>query len=197
MICFTCRQPAVGQCPICWRFYCSQHGNRRCFECFNSLPSSESAESQITGKGIASVEIRSLELGRASQLRRVVTSMQQHEHQNLIISLISVEVYDDGFAADFRLTFADSVVAEQMPGQVPILFAGGTNTDGTACYASPTPAIGSLGDWRALIRFEPALRSASGEVSLSVVKIEWLPMPSTANPITRWYGPWSFQVTLD
>lgn len=194
MICFVCSEPAVGQCQVCWRFYCSQHGDRRCVECSHSTPSSEFMKPQ--GVGISSVEVRSLEPARVSNLQRVIASGEQQTYEGLSLSLVSVEVYDDGFAANFRLAFAESTAARRIPGLTPLLAVSAMDAQGTTYYASPAPAIGPLGDWHATIRFEPALHSAAGQLTASIVKIEWLPAPPTSEIITKWYGPWTFQVTL-
>jgi hypothetical protein len=134
---------------------------------------------------------------RVSALQRVIASGEQQEYRGLTLSLVSIEVFDDGFAASFRLAFADSSAAEQVPGLIPLLAVSAADEHGVAYYASPTPALGPRGDWHAAIRFEPALRHAGGQLTISIIKIEWLPTPPASDADAKWYGPWTFQVALN
>lgn len=197
MICFKCDQQAVGQCPVCWRFYCPQHGNRRCNECAYTTSGVEFIGSRIISKGpITSVEVQPLEPIRVGRLQRVIVSGDHQEYKGLIIGLVCIEVYSDGFVAIFRLTLADSTVAQHIPSPVPLLAATASDEEGTAFYASPQAAIGPIGDWHAIVRFEPSLRETSNRLSISIVRIEWLPIPPASSVITKWFGPWTFQIQI-
>ncbi len=195
MHCFICNQPAIGQCQICWRFYCLQHGNRQCVECAGSVSRADAPRPDVTDTGPVSIAVHPLGTIRSSQLQRVIALGERQEYQGLILSLISVEVYNDGFASNFRLTFTNSTDARQAPGAAPVLMANARDALGTGYYAPSVLAMGPHGDWHASIRFEPALREKSDQLAVSVVKIEWLPqLPSS--DIVKWFGPWTFQVPL-
>ncbi len=159
MHCFICGQPVIGQCPVCWRFYCSQHGNRRCVECVRS----EVVPFQTANEGpIIVSEVQSLEPVRSSTLQRVIAVGAQQKCRGLMLSLIAIEVYDDGFAVDFRLALADpSKSAEQFPGGMPILAASATGVDQMVYFASPISAMGPPGNWYTSLRFAPPLRDTS------------------------------------
>jgi hypothetical protein len=197
MHCFMCSQPAIGQCPVCWRFYCSQHGNRRCIECAHAAPELRSIPFQTTDETpIIVSEARSLEPVRSSALRRVIAVGAQQKCRGLILSLIAIEVYDDGFAVDFRLALADpSKSAEQLPGVVPILAASAAGSDQAVYFASPISAMGPPGNWYTSLRFAPPLRDTSSPLVMTVIKIDWLPLPPSSRMI-EWPGPWTFDVTL-
>lgn len=155
------------------------------------MPFQTTDETPITG-----VEFQSLEPVRSSHLQRVIAVGAQQECRGLILSLISVEVYDDGFAANFRLALAaPSDSAEQLPGAMPILAASAAESDKVVYFASPSPSMGPHGDWYASLRFEPPLRDASRHLTIAVIKIEWLPRVPFSK-IVEWHGPWMFEVTL-
>ncbi len=197
MHCFICSQPAIGQCPICWRFYCPQHGNRRCVECARSAPEFGAIPFQTTDETpITLSEAYSLEPVRSSALQRVIAVGAQQECHELILSLISIEVYDDGFAANFRLALAGPPKStEQLPGVTPILAASAAESDKVVYFASSNPAMGPSGDWYTSLRFAPPLRDTSSSLTIAVVKIEWLPGQPFSKMI-EWLGPWTFEVAL-
>ncbi len=197
MYCFMCGRPAASQCPICRRFYCPHHGGRRCVECTRSAVESGALPFQTTDASLIIVsETQSLEPVRSGSLQRTIAVGAQQECQGLILSLISIEVYDDGFVANFRLAVAGPPKsAEQLPGVMPILTASATESDNVVYFAYPRPAMGPPGDWYASLRFAPPLRDTSRYLTIAVIKIEWLPRQPSSK-IIEWLGPWTFEVTL-
>ena len=124
------------------------------------------------------------------------------------VSLLSLERYDDGFVAQFRLLHeygrgdGDDDLAV-LSTAMPELRVSATDDQGHRYDVWPHGGGGGGGrgllSWRYAFRFAPAVPPAARAVTLAVEAIEWRRMdPETRRlvPASEVVGPWTFTVGL-
>ena len=111
MNCHIRADSATGQCQVCWKFYCAGHGDVACQPCQGQ----RSATGALPGWdriGTVIGEDRPPNPPRVSRptdierlpLQRVIAVGQNVLHGETEVTLVSLELFGEGFIANFRLT---------------------------------------------------------------------------------------------
>lgn len=106
MLCHICREPAIGQCRTCWRFYCASHGNVECETCAASRKRAQPSSLKLGeyGRLDAAAADEQVVTSRMTfrNLRRIVTINQTKPWSAREMTIVSLDLYDDGTVLRFR-----------------------------------------------------------------------------------------------
>ncbi len=203
MNCHICLQPAIGQCQRCWKFYCADHGDRLCTMC--------TREAAVTGSilpgfrrpspfGIKDVEelrdrIARGPIARHEQLVRVIAVGQTQMSNGSEVSVLSLDLYDDGVRMNYRIR--DTIEQTERLALGFLQFDWKAVDDvGTNYISRPLDGGGSDKELRGAHSFSPALPQAATRLELSLAAIPRRdPTGARADPILQ-PGPWRFEIPL-
>ena len=212
MNCHICKEPSVGQCQSCWKFYCSDHGDVLCQVCKEKAPGWAGLAGFGGGGFIDVLGGRQLDepppdmeaMMKASGipmkrvLLRVVPVVQTQTLGESQLAVVSLELYDDAFVAHVRV----KSLQEQQPGnrffRMPawpqINFEASDDT-GEQYVASPGGGGGSDTDYRFEVNFTPAIGSEARAITLIAPEVQWMAQgPGQRSRIEP--GPWRFEIPL-
>jgi hypothetical protein len=194
MICHVCEKPAVGQCMECWRFYCPVHGvDSRCVVCrqraeerriegervlraMGRIPLSDAVigefgtTRQLTAEEEAEIKRRQMD---GLELRRVVPIVQSQPWGDGVITLIALEIYEDGSILTFQSVFPTGSYSS--PSQrsfssnlekMPDLRIG--DDIGTRYFVGSGGGGGGWKTWRGYRQVTPAIPEEAQALTISV-----------------------------
>lgn len=212
MRCHMCHEMAVGQCQSCWKFYCQAHGDILCEQCKPEQPRTDvGAHTSLTaahqighaeeeGQGTSSHLPSSLPgIMEARVLERVVPIAQTKTQGSTELTLLSLEVYDDGFILHYQLRALEEEREVRpgvmiFPGHPEVIFEIRDDL-GNEYKGFPGGAGGSHKQWRGEHRFTPRIDQKARTLHLRVEEVQWLAhgagQRSRIQP-----GPWEFAVSL-
>ena len=200
MNCYICQQPSIGQCQVCWKFYCPEHGDVRCRVC----------QQERESAGESSGGARMFLLGThnephdhppnldAQPVQQVIPVAQSVARANTSMDLVSLELYSGGFIAHFR--FRGTPPGESGPGNHgmrshPEFTPGATDDLGNTYEGQRHGGGGGNGHYRAAVHFSSALAAQAKVLDFTVDEIRWMAFgPGQRSSVQP--GPWEFRVEL-
>ena len=204
MNCHICSEPALGQCPVCEKFFCSAHGDKICQRC-----------SQLTASGREEGDQARLQLVRSDQhdLRhddarrrwlhldksipeRVIEVIGSYMHGERTVTLVSLELYKIGFLADFRF---DGMEGGQLPlGHVfvPRISSRAIDDKGGSYKSTSGTGKGNSGSQCLSCQYTPAVATEVRTLHVTIDDIEWIGYGILETRTVVEQGPWEFDVTL-
>lgn len=204
MKCHICGQPATGQCRVCWKFYCAAHGDTVCQPCQQHRPAGrgdqrdlETARMVLLGHGEpqGAAGSRPLRLDRHVP-RRVVPVIDTAKKGETELTLMSLELYEEGFAANFHLQVGRPSDSSRGFGGMPHFQAQATDDQGASNESWPGRGGGGDGHWRLTQNFTPNLVASARHLHVSIDEIQWIRGgPGDRSAIDS--GPWAFDVPLE
>ena len=211
MKCHVCGEPAVGQCQTCWKFYCDGHGNVFCQDCadlqaaargptqwMNVTAQTDEPDEDEKGEPLLSPMLVVMPELSNEELRRVVPVVQSQTRGDCRITIISIEVYDSGFAMESELRYVGRSSGLQGFARLmahPEVSWSATDGKGRKYLGRPSAGHGDFGFWRGRTVFGPGLPPDANLLILSVEEVLW----AAHNPGQRsrvQTGPWRFEVPL-
>ncbi|MCH8989815.1 MAG: hypothetical protein IIA92_13550 [Chloroflexi bacterium] len=207
MNCHICANPAAGQCQVCWKFYCADHGDRLCQPC-QSQRGTTGAPAGWEPMGAVMGQPRSPRSSRVDRppdiegqpLQRVIGVGQTVCHGDTEVVLVSLELYADGSMVSFRLrkTPPDEPRASPVATTHHPEFSPEAADDlGNKFQVWPHSGSGG-GDryWRAAMRIHPELPAQAKNLRITITEVRWLARGSGVSSVTE-PGPWEFDVSLE
>ena len=209
MNCHICAESATGQCQVCWKFYCAEHGDRLCQTCQQqggadgtTLGSASgsivigrpSSASSVSGGHPADIEGQPLE--------RSIGVVQTVRHGETEVTLVSLELYEAGFVANFILrdlgrgSSVDAALTDSELFRAAMFDAKAADDQGNVYSGFPGRGGGRAGQWRQAQHFTPAVAASQGKVHVSIDQIQWIAQGASARSSTE-TGPWEFDVPLE
>lgn len=194
MICHICAQPAIGQCKTCLKFYCAAHGDQLCQQCKAKLPmghfSPTFAQTVLTSSSIGSGNPAASHSAKLTEgvPERVLGVGKTIQADGFQIVLLSVELYRDGFVANFRL-----IGERPMFPMIPGLSIEATDSIGNQYDGQAGSGTGTGQMWQTAFPFGPAVPSNAKGLRLTVREITVRgPGIEYLAPLVK--GPWVFDV---
>jgi len=223
MRCHICDKPSIGQCKSCWKFYCKDHGDVFCQKCSegeaaewhpahgrwwvgNELTASTPVimEAQAIGPDESAEQIRkaldefpALKF-KGEELLRVVPVVQEQTMGKTRLTIISLELYSDGFTMQYEVARidapADPRLAMMEPSYPEVHWEASDDTG--AKYVGMNLDGGSTErGWRTREVFAPCVSVGASRLTLVSGEILWMAfgpgMRSRVEP-----GPWRFEIPL-
>ena len=210
MNCHICANQATGQCRVCWKFYCADHGDLVCQPCQGQRGTSGSPGGWQS-MGIVYGQHRPPGSPRvnkpvdieAQPLERVIGVGQAIKHGNTEIALVSLELYASGAMLNCRLRKDPP----DGPGSRPV----GTTFNpefspeaieviddlGNKFQVSPRGGGGGRDIyWRTSMKLEPEIPAQSKDLRIAISEVQWFAHRSLAESFAV-SGPWEFNVSLE
>lgn len=218
MLCHICESNAIGQCQVCWRFYCRAHGEVICQTCKAKSPDwmASQGQSDLTLSHTLSVSspdqptptpeqlqeiMRQMGVVRKTILRRVVPVVQTQTIRDTQITLVSLDIYDECFVAHVRVRILDDdddptrSVFQGMP-DIDWHVSDDTGRE----YSTSFGGGGGNGDEsRYEFTVAPAIADDVHRLDFIINQLEWRTfpfMPQFASKKKIEPGPWRFEVLL-
>jgi hypothetical protein len=198
MNCHICNRPAIGQCQACWKFYCAEHGDRLCDKCAHPAKTEEPT-GETEGPIIIAPWIVGAVEPTEGKILRVVPVILTRDQEGVEITIVSLELYDNGFLINYRLRDPNQVglVLGRRATLIPILTFDVQNDLGQTYYGFPSAAtVGPPGDWRGIARLGSAIEQGVRELRVRVTEIEWRSWHPEQKNVTQ-QGLWEFQIRLE
>ena len=214
MNCHICAEPAIGECQVCWKFYCAQHGDRRCQTCQKERESAGSTGGWASRYGVVG-EPRS---PRAPGVRRtprpdidkealqrviaVAQKIQLGDTGETEVSLVCLELFESGFIANFRLRgWGPGSNPQDDPDQpnvnrAPEFYVEAVDDHSNKYQGSPGGGGGGSAHHRNNHRFTPGLTTADGQLHFTIEEILWTSHRAGVRQMIE-TGPWKFDVSLE
>ncbi|HVP05865.1 MAG TPA: hypothetical protein VMT90_09340 [Dehalococcoidia bacterium] len=218
MICHVCESPAVGQCQVCWRFYCREHGEIICETCKEKSPDWQTSHGQSDVALSQAVSVagpdqppptpeqleemmRQMGVVRKTILKRVIPVAQTQTIGDTQITLVSLDLYDECFDAHIRLRTlgigqADPVQRHGMPNMEWEV----TDDAGRQYATSFNGGGGSSDEYRYDMTVAPGITDDVQRLDFVINQIEWSTFPFLPNFGRRTItepGPWRFEVSVN
>ena len=197
MNCHICGQPATGQCRVCWKFYCPAHGDLACQPCQQQRTADRGPSMVLMGHddGSGSARPRPLRLDRRVPVR-IIEAIDTVKYGETELTLISLEIYEDAFAANFHLQVG--IQSDSSPGfrGMPDFQMQATDDQGGSYESSRGRGGGGDANWRLTQNFTPNLAASARHLYVSIEEIQWLRGGPGDSPATE-SGPWAFDVRLE
>ena len=213
MNCHICANSATGQCQVCWKFYCADHGDRICQTC--------QKQREATGNpagwdsmGTVIGEHRSPRTPRGNRppgpdierqpLQRVIgvgQNVRLGDTGETEVTLVSLELFEGGFVANFRLRGwgpgTNPHADLPQPGFIrsPDFYVEAFDDQGNKYQAFPGSGGGGSAHWRKSHRFSPELATKDGHLHVTIEEIQWTPHGGGVRTLVE-PGPWRFDVSL-
>ena len=211
MNCHICDESATGQCQVCWKFYCASHGDRVCRSC-QSQGGTTAAPAGWDRMGAVVGEHRVPGSPRPERppdiegqpLQRVIgvgQNIQLGEAGETEVTLVSLELFEGGFIANFRLRGwgpgTNPHADLRQPGFIrsPEFYVEAIDDQDNKYQAFPGSGGGGRAHWRKSHRFSPELATAEGELHVTIEEIQWSPHGGGVRTLIE-TGPWQFDVPL-
>ena len=209
MNCHICANPAAGQCQVCWKFYCADHGDRVCQTCQKQ----QGATGPAAGQDRSSMSIGrpdsapSSSVGRPADiegqpLERMIGVVQTVRHGETEVTFVSLELFEAGFVANFILrdlgrgSSIDAAVTDSDLFRAAMFDAKAADDQGNVYSAFPGMGGGRAGQWRQAQYFTPGLAAALRYLHVSIDQIRWIAQGASARSSIE-PGPWEFDITLE
>lgn len=194
MICYICAQPAIGQCKICLKFYCTAHGDQLCQQCRAKIPVAPPAP-VIAAMVLGSSSVGSDHPSASHSARltegvpeRVLSVGKALQAEGFQIVLLSVELYRDGFVANLRL-----IGERPMFPMIQGLSLEATDDIGNQYVGQAGSGSGTGQMSQTAFGFRPAVPSNANGLRITVREITIMgPGMRQALPLVK--GPWVFDV---
>jgi len=138
-------------------------------------------------------------------LQRVIAVAQKVQHGDTGESestLVSLELFESGFIANFRLRgWGPGTNPHDDPGQpsffrAPNYNVGAFDDHGIIYQGTPGGGGGGSAHWRNHHRFTPGLAMADGQIHFAIEEILWTPHRAGGRTMVE-TGPWQFDVSLE
>ena len=205
MNCHICSQPATGQCQVCSKFYCADHGDVMCQVCQGQRgvigPSAGSASGGIVIGRPSSTRSSPSNI-EAQSLQRVIGVGQAVRHGQIEVTLLSLELYEQGFVVNFNLrdwgrgSTRDASLSDPDLFRAAMFDATAVDDQGNIYRGFPGSGGGNSGQWRQAQHFTPEVATARGHLHVSIKEIQWIAQGASARSTTE-PGPWEFDVHLE
>ncbi len=214
MNCHICAEPAIGECQVCWKFYCAEHGDRRCQTC------QKERESAVTygrwdSMGAVTDEPRSSRAPGDSRpprpdidkevLQRVIAvaqKVQLGDTGETEVTLVCLELFESGFIANFRLRgWGPGSNPQDDPDQpninrAPDYYVEAVDDHGNKYQGRSGGGGGGNAHHRNNHRFTPGLTTADGQLHFTIEEILWTSHRAGVRQMIE-TGPWQFDVSLE
>jgi hypothetical protein len=218
MVCHVCDAPAIGQCQVCWRFYCREHGEIICEPCNEKSPDWQASPGQSDAVLSHTLSVsgpdeppptpeqlqemmKQMGLVRKTILRRVVPVVQTQTVGDTQITLVSLDIYEECFVANVRMRMLER---DRDPARGP--FQGMPDldwhvSDNTGREYSTTfgGGGGNSDEFRWEVTVAPAIADDVHQLDFVINQLEWRALPFMPNlgPKKKIEpGPWRFEVAL-
>jgi hypothetical protein len=193
MTCHICPEPAIGQCPTCWKFYCASHGDILCQSC---QPEPEQPTQDAPGLSGAAQMPGSM---RATTLERVVPIAETKTCGKTELTLISLELYEDGFSLGYLARELEqpppmSSATWMFPRMLTPLFSARDDRGSTYSAGFSGAGGGQGGVSRGGVRFTPSVDPTIKKLTLRVEQLAWMAHGGGPSRIDE--GRWEFEVAL-
>ena len=210
MNCHVCAESATGQCQICWKFYCAEHGDRVCQTCQKQRqavrdPSEWDRMDTVRGEHRPPRPPRppgpDIERQALQRVIGVGQNIQLGEAGETEVTLVSLELFEGGFIANFRLRGwgpgTNPHADLRQPGFIrsPEFYVEAIDDQDNKYQAFPGSGGGGRAHWRKSHRFSPELATAEGELHVTIEEIQWSPHGGGVRTLIE-TGPWQFDVPL-
>ncbi|MEE8466747.1 MAG: hypothetical protein V3S68_09740, partial [Dehalococcoidia bacterium] len=211
MNCHICGQPATGQCRVCWKFYCAEHGDRVCQTCQQQQEAATGAPPgwDRMGPGVPGQHRTpgsprpprppgpDIERQTLQRVLGVGKSIQHGDAGETEVTLLSLELFESGFIANFRLRGwgpGENPHADfPQPGFIrsPTFYAEAVDDHGNNYQSFPGRGGGGRAQWRMSHRFSPELAVTDGQLHITIEEIQWSPQGAGVRTMIE-TGPWQF-----
>ena len=209
MKCHICAESATGQCQVCSKFYCADHGDVVCQPCQGQRgaigPTSGSASDSIvigrpssapssSGGRPADIELQPLE--------RAIGVAQTVRHGETEVTFVSLELYEAGFVANFILrdlgrgSSLDAALTDSELFRAAMFDAKAADDQGNVYSGFLGRGGGRAGQWRLAQHFTPGMAATLKRLHVSIDEIQWIAQGASARSSTE-TGPWEFEVSLE
>ena len=200
MNCHICGQPATGQCRVCWKFYCPAHGDLACQPCQQQRTADRGgsgASMVLIGhdEGSGAARSRPLRLDRRVP-KRIIEVIDTTKHGETELTLISLEIHEDAFAANFHLQSGRPSDSSPGFGGMPHFQAEATDDQGGSYESSRGRGGGGDANWRLTQNFTLNLAASARHLYVSIEEVQWLRGGPGDSPAAE-SGPWAFDVPLE
>lgn len=118
------------------------------------------------------------------------------KHGETELTLISLELHEEGFAANFHLQVGEPSDSSQDFGRMPSFQAQATDDQGGKYESSRGRGGGGDGHWRLTQNFIPDLAVSVRQLHVSIGEIQWMGRGSEVRSAIE-SGPWEFDVSLE
>jgi hypothetical protein len=211
-----CDSPAIGQCQVCWRFYCHLHGELICDTCKAKSPDWQASPFQdlshqvlVSGPDAPPPTAEQLQemmsqLGivRKTTLRRVIPVAQTQTMGDTQVTLASLDVYDECFVTRFLIRRLESQEKDPVQGMfhgMPSMDWHITDNTGRMYRTSFDGGGGGSDDYHYEMTVSPGLEKDVNRLDFVINEIEWNTMPFMPQAFSRKKiepGPWRFEVPV-
>ncbi len=207
MNCHVCTQPATGQCQVCSKFYCADHGDVVCQPCQEQRSATGAPPGwEPMGTVIGQPRTpRSPRISRPSDiedqpLRRVIGVGQTVRHGVTEVALVSLELYADGSMVNFRLRKTPPNGPRPSPVATthhPEFSPEAADDLGNEFQVWPRSGGGG-GDryWRASMQLDPEIPDQAKSLHVTISEVQWHGRGRGQESFTE-PGPWEFDVSLE
>ena len=205
MNCRICAESATGQCQACWKFYCADHGDVVCQPCQAQRDATGPAAGPVSGGiviGRPSSTGSSPSNIEAQSLQRVIGAGQAVRHGQTEVTLVSLELYEQGFVVIFNLrdwgrgSTRDASLSDSDLFRAAMFDATAVDDQGNVYGGFPGSGGGNSGQWRQVQHFTPEVATARGHLHVSIKEIQWIAQGASARSTTE-PGPWEFDISLE
>jgi len=207
--CHICGEPSIGQCRSCWKFYCALHGDVVCERCRDDPAAHQDFPWQAGRLRVRQVgpveeeadaqQVDFPDMKRGKVLERVVSVAQTRTQGETELTIISVDLYDDGFILNYRLRapvepmgLGFGMISLGSTGEILFKVA---DDRGAKYHGMPGAGSGSGEYWRGDFTFTPRVNPQARELTIRVEEFEWMVRDPRQKSQLQ-LGPWEFRVPL-
>jgi hypothetical protein len=133
-------------------------------------------------------------LPRLRRLVRVLPIAQAQQFGDVQVTLLSLEIYDEGFLATLRIVVTGGIPFEDANVTSPIM----ARDDQDAQYVGHTDwlRLGPDRQWRLTVAFAPGLPSTARQLELEMSPLQWESRSESGVREEHAAGPWLFTIPL-
>ncbi len=215
MNCHVCAESATGQCQVCWKFYCAEHGDRVCQTCQEKRLAAggpagwDTMGAIVVGEhrpprspGVRRPPSQDVEGQSLQGVIAVGQKIQLGDTGETEFTLVSLELFESGFVANFRLRGwgpgTNPHADLRQPGFIrsPEFYVEAVDDQGNKYQGLPGNGGGGGAHWRKSHRFTPELATTDGQLHVTIEEIQWSPHGAGVRTLIE-TGPWQFDVSLE